>query len=288
MAIVVYGQDCVRILFRPFSHMFLILARPLLFTACLKFLPNAILDATDDANALPTPTLTSKPKKDWRGILARTIFAWTFTESSMLFLLLILQATNTSSSHSRTSHFQFSLYGLLAIHIILIPQSIALLVFAPPSPTALIRSPRTILFSFIPVILSLILLSYIPFYTDSTSPQNLLTRTLSRLILLGTIILGLLSGFGAVTRAWHFLPSSKDKEYDVVPTEQEIQSTENSLQSVQSDLQKKRDELLRRTDSSPPQSPGSGIAMSWMKKVGDTLRGGDDCAYFSPILLSVY
>jgi hypothetical protein len=60
-----------------------------------------------------------------------------------------------------------------------------------------------------------------------------------------------------------------------VPTEDEIRSTETSLQSVQNDLQRKQDELSRRTQGSPASENGSGSA-SWMKRVGDTLRGGDD------------
>lgn len=245
-------------------HMYLILARPVLFAACLKSLPN---DFTD---ALPTPASTKAGGgKDWRATLARTMFAWTFTESSMLFLLLVFQAANIASSTSRTAHFQFSLYALLVILILLIPQSITLLIVAPPSGlSSLLRSPRTLLFSFIPVILSLILLSYIPFYTDAASPPNLLGRTLSRLIVLGTVILGLLSGFGAVTRAWDFLPSSTD--YDGVPTEEDIRITETSLQSTLNDLQKKRNELVAHTNGDS--------SSSWMKRVGDTLRGGNDRA----------
>jgi hypothetical protein len=129
--------------------------------------------------------------------------------------------------------------------------------------------------SFIPVILSVILLSYIPFYTDASSPANLLSRALSRLIVPGTIVLGLLSGFGAVIRAWDFLPSSTPKDYDVVPTEEVIQLTETSLQSTLNDLVRKRDELARKAASngdSSQQVEGT----SWMKRVGDTLRGGDD------------
>ncbi|XP_006455936.1 hypothetical protein AGABI2DRAFT_188048 [Agaricus bisporus var. bisporus H97] len=243
--------------------MYLILARPVLFAACLKSLPN---DFTD---ALPTPaSAKAGGGKDWRATLARTMFAWTFTESSMLFLLLVFQAANISSSTSRTAHFQFSLYALLVIHILLIPHSITLLIVAPPSGlSSLLRSPRTLLFSFIPVILSLILLSYIPFYTDAASPPNLLGRTLSRLIVLGTVILGLLSGFGAVTRAWDFLPSST--HYDGVPTEEDIRITETSLQSTLNDLQKKRNELVTHTN-------GGDSSSSWIKRVGDTLRGGND------------
>lgn len=257
--------------------MFLFLARPVLILVCLKFLPNAIIDVADDVHSLPTPTLaTPGKKKDWRLTLARTIFAWTLTECTLLFVLLVLQATDTFSASTRAAHFQLSLYALLAIHIVLIPQSIALLVFSPASSL----SVRTLLLSFIPVIISLALLSYIPISTQANA--TLLTSSLSRLVVLGTTILGLLSGFGAMTRAWAFLPSS-NKNYDIVPTEEEIRTTETSLQSVQADIAKKQDELARKTKDSPSTS-GSAAALGWVKRVGDTLRGGDDCAPFSSIL----
>jgi hypothetical protein len=263
--------------------MLLVFARPAFLAACLYFLPHAIIDTSDDTGALPVPTsaTTNTPvKRDWRPLLSRTVFAWTFTESSMLFVLLVCQATNTFSASQRAANFQFSLYALLVIHIILIPQSIALLVLSPTAAN-LLRLPRTILSSFIPVFISLILLSYIPTYTIQSDPP-FLTRTLSRLIVLGTTILGLLSGFGAVTRAWDFLPSSVKQTYDVVPAEEEIHSTETSLQSVQNDLQRKQDELSRQLEAASSSTNGtSGTSASWMKRVGDTLRGGDDCAALS-------
>lgn len=264
---------------------FLLLVRPSLFAACLYLLPNVIFNSSSDAiGVLPTSITTGTHnlvagKQDWCQMLARMVFSWTFTESSLLFALLLCQATNTLSASQRVANFQFSLYALLVIHIILIPQSIALLVLSP-APTNILRSvPRAIASSFIPVILSLTLLSYIPPFTTESDPA-FLSRTLSRLVVLGTTILGLLSGFGAVTRAWNFLPSSTSKDYDAVPTEEEIRSTELSVQSVLNDLQRKEDELASRAQVSQPSSDIAGISNTtavWMKRVGDTLRGGDDC-----------
>jgi hypothetical protein len=258
--------------------MLLLLARPVLAALCLKSLPRALIEPADDAGALPMPASTrpAATGRDWRAMLARTIFAWTFTESSMLFLLLLLQATDVSTSESRAAHFQFSLYALLVVNIILIPQAITLVVFAPASGVAsLIRSPRTICFSLISVMLSLALMSYIPFYTDASSPANLLGRSLSRLLVLGTIVLGLLSGFGAVMRAWDFLPASPKHDHDAVPTEEDIQLTEMGLQSTLVDLERKRSEQAKRA------APNGDQGASWMKRVGDTLRGGDDCTSVS-------
>ncbi|KAL9710486.1 hypothetical protein Ac2012v2_006020 [Leucoagaricus gongylophorus] len=266
-------------------HMlFLLLVRSVLFSACLYLLPNVVFSPSSNAiGVLPTTAATvthnlAAGKKDWRQMLARMVFSWTFTESSMLFILLVCQAMNTFSASQRAGNFQFSLYALLVIHIILIPQSIALLVLSP-TPTNICRSaPRAVLSSFIPVILSFTLLSYIPSFTLESDPP-FLSRTLSRLIALGTTILGLLSGFGAVTRAWNFLPSSLSKDCDTVLTEEEIRGTEVSLQSVWNDLQRKEDELASRDQASQSSSNIGGTSSNtavWMKLVRDTLHGGDE------------
>ena len=59
--------------------------------------------------------------------------------------------------------------------------------------------------SLIPVSIYLFLLSWIPL-PDALASSNLTTTALSRLVVLGTIILGLLSGFGAINNAWAFFP----------------------------------------------------------------------------------
>jgi The Golgi pH Regulator (GPHR) Family N-terminal len=57
--------------------------------------------------------------------------------------------------------------------------------------------------SLVPVILYLFLLSWIPL-PDALAASDMTTTALSRLVVLGTIILGLLSGFGAVSNVWAF------------------------------------------------------------------------------------
>jgi hypothetical protein len=60
-------------------------------------------------------------------------------------------------------------------------------------------------FSLVPVVLYLFALSYIPL-PEALSSSDIMTAALSRLIVLGTIILGLLSGFGAISSSWQYLP----------------------------------------------------------------------------------
>ena len=75
--------------------------------------------------------------------------------------------------------------------------------------------PR-ILFSLISVALYLLALSYIPI-PSSLKSSDATTGVLSRLIVLGTIILGLLSGFGAISSSWQFLPFGSRAGYDYWP-----------------------------------------------------------------------
>lgn len=68
-------------------------------------------------------------------------------------------------------------------------------------------APRLCL-SIIPVALYLFALSKIPLpsaLSDSFTVDTF-TAALSRLIVLGTIILGLLSGFGAISNSWGYIP----------------------------------------------------------------------------------
>lgn len=65
-------------------------------------------------------------------------------------------------------------------------------------------TPRIIL-ALLPVSLYLLFLSYIPLPIGLKNPDYT-TAALSRLIVLGTTVLGLLSGFGAVSNSWEYLP----------------------------------------------------------------------------------
>jgi hypothetical protein len=59
--------------------------------------------------------------------------------------------------------------------------------------------------SLVPVILYLLMFSWVPL-PEALASSDIATIALSRLVVLGTIILGLLSGFGAVSNAWAFFP----------------------------------------------------------------------------------
>ena len=103
----------------------------------------------------------------------------------------------------------------------------------------------------LPTFLYLFLFSHIPLppalQSHNTSP-DMMTAALARLIVVGTIILGLLSGFGAISNSWAYIPVLSRTRCcfqvpcillhaekaclcsEGVPTEQDIATAEFALQ----------------------------------------------------------
>lgn len=136
--------------------------------------------------------------------------------------------------------------------------------------------PRAI-FSLIPVTLYLFALSYIPI-PEALEPSDTTTAALSRLIVIGTIVLGLLSGFGAISNSWQFLPFGSRSQG--VPSDQDIDTAQYALTSIRNDMQQRRTEVARRD--------GSTNQASWFSRVGSTFRGGDSRACFFTSLQWVF
>ena len=133
--------------------------------------------------------------------------------------------------------------------------------------------PRAI-FSLIPVTLYLFALSYIPI-PEALEPSDTATAALSRLIVIGTIVLGLLSGFGAISNSWQFLPFGSRSQG--VPSDQDIDTAQYALTSIRNDMQQRRADMARRD--------GSTNQASWFSRVGSSFRGGDSRTFFSSISL---
>ena len=130
---------------------------------------------------------------------------------------------------TRLLNWNISLSILLACILFFIPLSYSLVLsdrYSPsngacPFPSLLSKPSRStndictsvwqrpsvlrVVLNIIPVGLFLFLLSYIPLPAALPS-SSLIMPALSRLTVLGTIILGLLSGFGAINTAWTFFP----------------------------------------------------------------------------------
>jgi hypothetical protein len=69
------------------------------------------------------------------------------------------------------------------------------------------------LLTVLPVSLFLFILSYVPL-PSSISETSGVSAIVSRLTVIGTVILGLLSGFGSINNAWDYLPIlSRNQKY---------------------------------------------------------------------------
>jgi hypothetical protein len=99
------------------------------------------------------------------------------------------------------------------------------------------------LFVIIPVASYLFLLSYVPLPAALAS-GNLISVVLSRLSIVGIVVLGILSGFGAVSNAWVYFPFSSSKQH--LQTDMDISASERSLLRIRDDLLQRRLELQKR------------------------------------------
>ncbi|KDR78231.1 hypothetical protein GALMADRAFT_65417 [Galerina marginata CBS 339.88] len=236
---------------------------------------NGPLRTDDDIelDALPLPT-THTPKSSRFSLedttylhtaLSRVIFSWCFAESCMMFSLLMLQGAGVFSASSRLLNWRVSLFILMSAILVVIPLAVSLLIAIGTTRTSII-GPRAIL-SLIPVALYLFALSYIP-VPASLETSDTATTALSRLIVLGTIVLGLLSGFGAISSSWKFLPFGSRSE--TVPSERDIDTAKYALASIRNDMRDRRAEAARREGVTPEGS--------WFSRVGSSFRGGDSLA----------
>ena len=117
-----------------------------------------------------------------------------------------------------------------------------------------------ILLNFIPVGFFLFFLAMIPL-PAALPTSGIIATTLSRLTVMGTIILGLLSGFGAINTAWVYFPGLRGKQTcglvlkpltslmrmhcSAHPSDEDIRIAEQGLQRVQDDLAVRRQELQK-------------------------------------------
>ncbi|KJA24873.1 hypothetical protein HYPSUDRAFT_135640, partial [Hypholoma sublateritium FD-334 SS-4] len=237
-------------------------------TPTLSRRPNIELD-TLPPPATHTPTSHKFLSDDTTYIhttVARVLFSWCFAESCMLFVLLMLQGLGVFSSASRLLNWRLSLFILMSAILVVIPLSFSLFLAIgtrSSSSSRALLGPRIFL-SLIPVALYLLALSYIPI-PPSLKSSDATTAVLSRLIVLGTIILGLLSGFGAISSSWQFLPFGSRAA--TVPSEQDIDTAQYALTSIRNDMRARREEASRR-EISPSQD-------TWFSRVGSTFRGTD-------------
>ncbi|KII90101.1 hypothetical protein PLICRDRAFT_174887 [Plicaturopsis crispa FD-325 SS-3] len=240
------------------------------------------IDASGDSDyeldSLPAPNTQAKShdvgvkgkKGSLHSVLARTAFSVCFSECCIMFLMLMAQGMDTFDPRTRILNWKVSLFLLLATILVFIPLSLSLILTLGSSSGPGQKRQRPILVRLLlylsPVAVYFFMLSYIPLPSALSYP-DVMTAALTRLIVLGTIILGLLSGFGAVSNAWAFFPlfSRNRKE----PTDGDIHAAEQALLRIRHDLSDRQIEIQRRKSVDPKDS-------SWFSRVTTTFRGGDD------------
>ncbi|KAJ3997090.1 G protein-coupled receptor 89 [Lentinula boryana] len=215
--------------------------------------------------------------------VSRTVFAGCFSESCILFVLLMCQGLNLFDPMTRLLHWRISLFNLLLTILVLGPLFLSILITTSSQKSTRKLPYIRILFSLIPVALSLFAISRIPLpQALRDDPKiDLITSSLARLLVVGTIILGLLSGFGAVSNSWAYLPSclsSSSIHEDGVPSKRDIEQAERALERVKEDLKTRKHQLDAKRNATSSSDGGAPISAgaSWYSRIVPNLRGNDD------------
>ncbi|PVF94582.1 hypothetical protein CPB86DRAFT_817865 [Serendipita vermifera] len=222
----------------------------------LSSLPTANSSAHLDSRPLATP-LTARTIRSFAGSLfpraptegnssfqsdlARIAFSLCFEEGCILFLLVMCQAANILDSNTRKFHWDISLMVLVFMVLVIIPL-IQCLLFTYRAGTRGNKQLRTrIALTATPFLLYLFAFSLVPL-PQHLDKASFFTKAVARMTVLGTLLLGLLSGFGAVSTAWSFQPFIGSKQ-DV--SERDINSASAALERVRSDLRNRQEEARR-------------------------------------------
>ncbi|KAI0341159.1 hypothetical protein BDW22DRAFT_1446209 [Trametopsis cervina] len=241
---------------------------------------SSIVSAANDTDVelqtLPSPSsATLKPhdasvdaiKRTFHSTLARGIFSLCFSECCTLFLLLMFQALDVLHAQTRLLNWRISLFLLLTLIVVLIPLAYSLVLsYRSASGLQGLQKPTPVrlFLAACPVALSLFLLSFVPLPAgvSSTGTANVV---LARLTVVGTVILGLLSGFGAVENGWKFLPLLS-RTSKPAPTDEQVSRAEDGLRRVRDDLAERRKAVARLEATSPQKQ-------SWLTSVVPNFRG---------------
>ncbi|KAG8751857.1 hypothetical protein FRC14_007559, partial [Serendipita sp. 396] len=181
--------------------------------------------------------------------LARSVFALCFEEGCILFLLVMCQALNILDGRTRRTHWRGSLFVLVFLVIVFIPLVQCLLFTYRAGSRTKSSIGSRIVYTGVPFLLYLFAFSYVPL-PRNLAPSGIFTNAVARMTVLGTLILGLLSGFGAVSTAWSFQPFVDTSN---IVTEKDVNQAAASLARVRADLVERQREA-QQTESSEPSS----------------------------------
>ncbi|KAG7441221.1 uncharacterized protein BT62DRAFT_989004 [Guyanagaster necrorhizus] len=226
--------------------------RGALFFGCRRYILRILyedlqeLSSTPEAEtvelSLPTSNTSMVQKGQKQGAkeerhtsISHSTFALCFMESCTLFLLLMFQGLDIFTPVIRVLHFRICLLLLLLIILLAVPLLFSYIIFSRP------------FLSLVPPLISLFLLSFIPLPSplDSNPDIDLMTACLSRLIVVGTIILGALSGFGAMRSCWLYLLAQERP----TPTDRDIEVSTAALARIREDLRARMDEAKRKDNN---------------------------------------
>lgn len=180
--------------------------------------------------------------------------------------MVMCQGLDWLEPRIRLLSWQTTLFLLLFTILLLVPISFSLILTYRPDNPGFMQSralPIRVAVALAPVALFVFALSYIPLPAELLlySP---LTAVTARLVTLGTTVLGLLSGLGAVSGAWGIFSQSRS-----IPSASSIASAENALERVKNDL-RDRSRDLDDYVSSKPQPDGSWLSRMSFKRNGQS------------------
>ncbi|KAG8993196.1 hypothetical protein FRB94_010952 [Tulasnella sp. JGI-2019a] len=214
---------------------------------------------------------------NFQSTLARTTFAMCFSESCVLFLILILQATGTLAARSRLVNWNISLTIIICLILLAIPLLQCLFITYRPSQSGASGfvsgqlGRRTVL-TLVPYVMYLAAVSRIP-VPEALVNADVITTSLSRLTVIGVLILGLISGYGCISTAFMFFADIVRSD-SVEPSSLEIVQVEQSISRVRADLDDRRREVNQRQllqQTSEPAGPSGG----WLGRLPTLWRSGD-------------
>ncbi|KAI0297048.1 Abscisic acid G-protein coupled receptor-domain-containing protein [Multifurca ochricompacta] len=286
-----------------FGTFILVTIRIGLFATCRKFIDRSLYDELKqisqisptenpalELDILPQPTASptsgrkSSGNDSFHSSLSKTLFALCFSESCVLFLLVMCQALNVFNTHTCLLNWKISFYTLLLNIVILIPVSLCVVSTTPSGSTSPTLFRRRALAVLAPLLAYFLLLSYVPLPGVLVSEESTtFTLVMARYNVLGIFILGSLSGFGSVATSWGYFPLSCGNSRHVgqflfsrkTPSRAELDRAEQSLERVRVDLASKREDVtsLKRREASQTEGVSKS---SWVARVASNIRGDNE------------
>lgn len=193
---------------------------------------------------------------------AALLLSLSFEESTILFLLVLLEAMGFDADTLRTN-WQWSLAGLVLLAVCFIPMGLSILITYPLLPASSARTAmiRRLLLSLIPFVLWLVLFVKVPL-PERFSTSSILESALARTAVVGVTLIALLSGSGAIGAAmdsYEAWTASSSGRRNREPSASDVRSAEASFTKACEDLQRTKREVERVQATSDLSEGESGV-----------------------------